>query len=74
MNYEVRPQAPGDIRERAFTYALRAIKLYPSLARSKDGAGWIKGRQYPRAATSIGANIEEAQSGESRAHFIHFIS
>ncbi|MBW4480858.1 MAG: four helix bundle protein [Tolypothrix brevis GSE-NOS-MK-07-07A] len=24
-----------------------------------------------RAATSIGANIEEAQSGESRADFIH---
>jgi len=31
----------------------------------------IIGRQYLKSATSIGANIEEAQSGESRADFIH---
>ena len=64
-------EPPRDIRERAFAYALRAIRLYQSLAGSKNGAGWIIGRQYLRAATSIGANIEEAQSGESRADFIH---
>jgi four helix bundle protein len=29
------------------------------------------GKQYLRCATSIGANIEEAQAGESRADFIH---
>ncbi len=29
------------------------------------------GKQYLRAATSIGANIEEAQSGETRADFVH---
>lgn len=37
----------------------------------KDGAGWVLGKQYLRAATSIGANIAEAQAGESRADFIH---
>jgi four helix bundle protein len=31
----------------------------------------IIGRQFLRSATSIGANIQEAQSGESRADFIH---
>jgi four helix bundle protein len=62
---------PREIRERVFQYALRAIKLYQHLQRQKDGAGWILGKQYPRAACSIGANIEEAQSGESRADFIH---
>jgi four helix bundle protein len=62
---------PWDIRERAFQYALRAIKLYQHLQRLKDGAGWILGKQYLRAATSIGANIEESQSGESRADFVH---
>jgi four helix bundle protein len=41
------------------------------LQRRKDGAGWILGKQYLRAATSIGANIEEAQAGESRPDFIH---
>jgi four helix bundle protein len=62
---------PREILERSFSYALRAIKLYQYLQRRKDGAGWILGKQYLRAATSIGANIEEAQAGESRLDFIH---
>jgi four helix bundle protein len=67
-----RPEGkPRDIRERAFEYALRAIKLYQTLQEGKDGAGWIIGKQYLKSATSIGANIEEAQSGESRADFVH---
>ena len=62
---------PPEIRARSFAYALRAIKLYQYLQSQTTGAGWIIGRQYLRAAASIGANIEEAQSGESRADFIH---
>ena len=62
---------PPEIRARSFAYALRAIKLYQYLQSQTTGAGWILGRQYLRAATSIGANIEEAQSGESRADFNH---
>jgi len=62
---------PREILARSFSYALRAIKLYRYLQRRKDGAGWILGKQYLRAATSIGANIEEAQAGESRSDFIH---
>jgi four helix bundle protein len=64
-------QDPQDIRERALQYSLRAIKLYQALQEVRDGAGWILGKQYLRAATSIGANVEEAQAGESRADFIH---
>jgi four helix bundle protein len=66
-----RKQEPLDIRERSFEYALRAIKLYQFLKHKQDEAGEIIGKQYLRSATSIGANIEEAQSGESRADFIH---
>ncbi len=62
---------PRDIQGRSFKYALRAIKLYQHLQKQKDGAGWIIGKQYLRAACSIGANIEEAQGGESRADFVH---
>jgi four helix bundle protein len=68
---KVEAEKPWDIRERSFAYALRAIKLYQVVQARKDGAGWIIGKQFLRAATSIGANIEEAQSGESRADFIH---
>jgi four helix bundle protein len=60
-----------DIRKRAFQYSLRAIKLYHALQERKDGAGWVIGKQFLRAATSIGANVEEAQAGETRADFIH---
>ena len=60
-----------DIRNRVFQYSLRAIKLYKALQEAKDGAGWVIGKQFWRAATSIGANIEETQAGEIRADFIH---
>lgn len=60
-----------DIRKRSFEYTLRAVKLYQYLQEHRRGAGWILGRQYLRAASSIGANVEEAQAGESRADFIH---
>ncbi|MBD6616403.1 four helix bundle protein [Komarekiella sp. 'clone 1'] len=63
-----------DIRERSFEYALRAIKLFEFLQQEKYGAGYIIGKQYLRSATSIGANIQEAQSGESKADFIHKFS
>ena len=62
---------PQDIRERSFKYALRAIKLYRSLQTNRDGAGWVIGKQFLRSATAIGASVQEAQSGESRADFIH---
>jgi len=60
-----------DIRKRSYAYSLRAIKLYQALQAGKDGAGWVLGKQYLRAARSIGANVEEAQSAESRSDFIH---
>jgi four helix bundle protein len=64
-------QCPQDIRERSLQYSLRAIKLYQALQKARGGAGWILGKQYLRAATSIGANVEEAQAGENRGDFIH---
>ena len=68
MNSEGQPR---EIRERSFAYALRAVKLYQHLQKQKDGAGWLLGKQYLRAACSVGANIEEAQAAESRPDFIH---
>ena len=60
-----------DIRVRSFQYALRAIKLYQFLQALRDGAAWILGKQFLRAACSIGANVAEAQSAESRLDFVH---
>ncbi len=52
-------------------YALRAIRLFQHLTSRKEGVAWIVGKQFLRSATSIGANLVEAQAGESRADFIH---
>jgi len=64
-------QAASDIRERVVAYALRAIKLCRVLERSRSTAAQVIAKQYLRAATSIGANVTEARSAESRADFIH---
>ena len=60
-----------DIREKTFNYALGAVKLFRNVHEEKSGVCRILGKQYIRAATSIGANIEEAQAAESKADFIH---
>jgi four helix bundle protein len=72
MKDEKKPQGrPADIRRRSFQYALRAVKLYRFLDEQKDSAGRLLAKQYLRAATSIGANLQEAISGERRADFIY---
>ena len=72
MKDESKPELPPtDIRKRSFQYALRALKLHRYLAGQKDGSAWLLAKQYVRAATSIGATLQEALSGESRADFIH---
>ena len=45
------------------------VRLYQCLDR-KPGAGRILGQQVLRAGTSIGANMEEAQAGQSKPDFI----
>jgi four helix bundle protein len=64
-------KSPPEIGQRVYAYSLRAIKLYQALQEGRDGAGWVLGNQYLRAATSIGASVEEAQSAESRSAFVH---
>ncbi|HET7212409.1 MAG TPA: four helix bundle protein [Terriglobia bacterium] len=72
MKDEIKPEPPPvDIRKRSFQYALRALKLCRYLAGQRDGSSSMLAKQYVRAATSIGANLQEALSGESRADFIH---
>lgn len=64
-------KAQRDIAQRTEDYAVRAVRLFLHLQEQPGRAGWIVGKQYLRAATSIGANVEEAQDAESRRDFIH---
>ena len=55
--------------ERVLEFGARIIKLVESLPRTLVGRHI--GDQLLRSGTSIGANYEEAQAGESRSDFIH---
>ena len=58
-----------DIKERTFGFAVEVIRFCDPLD-SRRGAVRTLGRQLLRAGTSIGANVEEAQAGQSRADFV----
>ena len=58
-----------DIVARTAEFADRVIALTRVLP--DDFVGRELGRQLIRAGTSVGANVEEAQGGESTADFLH---
>ena len=60
-----------DIQERTLDYGVRAVRLFQALRLETDDASRIVGRQFLRAATSVGANVAEAQSAESKRDFVH---
>jgi four helix bundle protein len=60
---------PVDIRKRTFDFAVRIVSLSSYLL-GKPGVCRVLGNQLLKSGTSIGANIEEARAGQSRADFI----
>ena len=60
---------PKDLSERLLDFAAGIIKLLIRL--NKTAVGRHIGNQLMRAATSSGANYEEACGAESKADFIH---
>lgn len=60
---------PGNIvRTKSYAFAIRIVRLYQHLARVKRE--FILSKQVLRCGTSIGANVEEAIGGQSRADFL----
>ena len=57
------------VLEKSFDFSLRVIRFYQEL-KKQGGEAVILGRQLLRSGTSIGANIHEAQGGQSKADFI----
>jgi four helix bundle protein len=58
-----------DIHERTFRFACRVVRLYTTLVRQRGAIRPLLG-QLLSAGTSVGANLEEAEAGQSRADFI----
>ena len=59
-----------DIRERAFEFAVRIVKLCKYLEKNSEVSRNVNS-QLLDAGTSVGANLEEAKAGQSRADFVH---
>ncbi|MEK6525626.1 MAG: four helix bundle protein [Nitrospirota bacterium] len=62
-----------DIMERTYAFALSIVRLCQQLDK-KPGVNRILALQLLRSGTSIGANVEEAQAGQSKADFSSKIS
>ena len=58
-----------DIRSRSFEFAVRIIKFIGKLPRNL--VGYKLGGQLLEAATSVGANVEEATGGFSKKDFTY---
>jgi four helix bundle protein len=59
------------ILEKSFEFALQVIALYKTLKAKHE---FVLSRQLLRAGTSIGANVEEANAGQSRKDFLSKMS
>ena len=53
--------------EKSFNFAVRIVKLYKYL--SQEQKEYTLSKQLLRCGTSIGANVSEAQRGQSKADF-----
>jgi len=62
-----------DLKRRAYLYALDIIRFIDALDK-KDFIVQIIAQQLLRSATSIGANIIEAQAGSTKRDFTNFFS
>jgi four helix bundle protein len=58
-----------DIHDRAFRFACRVVKLYDTLSKKRGTARPLLS-QLLRSGTGVGANLEEAEAGQSKADFI----
>ncbi len=70
MNTEVRVGMKEDnlILKKGFDFAVRIVNAYRYL--QNDKKEYVLSKQLLRSGTSIGANIHEAQAGQSKKDFI----
>ncbi|MBC5993959.1 four helix bundle protein [Pontibacter cellulosilyticus] len=64
--------AESIVATKSYNFALRIIKLYKHL--TQEQREFVLAKQVLRSGTSIGANVEEALGGQSKADFRHKLS
>ena len=60
------------IEDKSFAFAVRSVNLYKHLTENKRE--YILSKQFLRSSTSIGANVSEAERGQSKPDFISKMS
>ena len=55
------------IQQKTYDFALKIIRLYISMKKDNE---FVLSNQLVRAGTSIGANVEEAEAGQTKKDFI----
>ena len=59
------------IQQKSYDFALKVIGVHRKLCKNGE---FVLSKQLLRSGTSIGANVEEAQAGQSRADFVSKMS
>ena len=72
MSVEEKRQFKEDFHNRTYLFALHTIKYIDGL--SGGQSSHILSKQLLRSATSIGANIVEAQASASKKEYVNFFS
>ncbi len=65
-------QTNSIVGKKSYAFALEIISIYKAL--NNDKKEFILSKQLLRCGTSIGANVHEALSSESKRDFIHKLS
>lgn len=65
-------KADNVVQTKSYAFAVRIVRLYQHLVTSKKE--FVLSKQVLRCGTSIGANVEEAIGGQSRADFVAKLS
>ncbi len=60
------------VQTKSYAFAVRIVRLYQHLSVKKKE--YVLSKQVLRSGTSVGANVEEAIGGQSRADFVAKLS
>jgi four helix bundle protein len=64
--------AKSILKDKSYKFALRDVNLFKYIVSEKRE--YVLSKQILRSGTSIGANVEEAGQGQSKANFVHKLS
>lgn len=71
MNFECNKMKENLVKNKSFEFSLQVIQLYKQLIDEKE---FVLSKQLLKAATSIGANIVEAEAAQSKTDFLSKMS